>query len=294
MENSLEEQQEPGEASKPQAGRRLFCEISPVTYRISQRKEQCKRTLRDLRRRERFAKTRADQPLPALIYRHSSLIRRRLGQVDMTLQENKAVNLSLAAPKLSGILLQPGETFSFWRLAGGSTAAKGYREGLTITNGRAVPGMGGGLCQFTNLLHWLVLHSPLEIVEHHHHDRFDLFPDFGRAVPFGCGTSIMYNYLDYRVKNNTEQCFQFIAYVTETHLCGELRAEQALAQSYHILEKDAHFVRCGKDYYRRNKIFRQTIDKASGNTLSYVQLRAANARVMYDPQLIDPALLREE
>jgi vancomycin resistance protein VanW len=30
--------------------------------------------------------------------------------------------------------------------------------------------VGGGLCQFTNLLHWVALHSPLEIAEHHHHD----------------------------------------------------------------------------------------------------------------------------
>ena len=58
-------------------------------------------------------------------------------------------------------------------------------------------------CQLSNLLHWMVLHSDLTITEHHHHDRFDLFPDDGRQVPFGMGTSIVYNYLDYRVTNTS-------------------------------------------------------------------------------------------
>lgn len=106
--------------------------------------------------------------------------------------------------------------------------AKGYRTGLTIANETPSSGIGGGMCQMTNLIHWMILHTPLEIIEHHHHDGFDLFPDFNRQVPFGTGTSIVYNYLDYRFKNNTDQTFQLIIYVTDTHLCGELRAEHPL------------------------------------------------------------------
>lgn len=53
------------------------------------------------------------------------------------------------------------------------------------------------MCQFTNLIHWLILHSPLDIIEHHHHNRFDLFPDHNKKIPFGTGTSIMYNYIEY-------------------------------------------------------------------------------------------------
>lgn len=60
--------------------------------------------------------------------------------MDLQLQENKAVNLSLAAPKVNGILIRPGETLSFWHLVGSLTAKKGYREGLTIESG--VPSQG--------------------------------------------------------------------------------------------------------------------------------------------------------
>ena len=78
--------------------RKLFCEISPLTYRISVEKNILQRKLRDMLVRERYARVRSAELLPALIYTHKSLIRRRLGNVDMRLQENKAVNLSLAAP----------------------------------------------------------------------------------------------------------------------------------------------------------------------------------------------------
>ncbi len=165
--------------------RKLFCELGPWAYRISVEKMCLLRRWRNAKEHVRFAKNRREEKLHVVIYRHNSLIRRRLGNVDMRLQENKAVNLSLAAPKIIGIVIHPGETFSFWELVGRTSAKKGYQEGLTIAKGRTKSGIGGGMCQMTNLIHWMVLHSPLTITEHHHHDQMDLFPDFGRQIPFG-------------------------------------------------------------------------------------------------------------
>ena len=198
--------------------RKLFCQISPFTYRISTRKCQMLRNLSDWFAQLHglhFAAVRDIDPLPVRIYQHQSLIRRKLGQVDMTLQENKAVNLSLAAPLVNGILIRPGETFSFWRLVGDTTEEKGYKTGLTITGNAPSKGPGGGMCQFTNLIHWMILHSPLTIVEHHHHDGLDLFPDFGRQIPFGTGTSILYNYKDYRFRNDTPLTYQLLVHTGE-------------------------------------------------------------------------------
>ena len=266
--------------------RRLFCEISPVTYALSV-------TLRRLRRYGawlfcRHARVKA-APLPVVVYAHASLIRRTLGCVDMALQENKAVNLALSAPKVSGVLIRPGETFSFWRLVGRTSRARGYREGLTLTSGKPSRGIGGGLCQFTNLLHWMALHSPLDITEHHHHDRFDLFPDAGRVIPFGTGTSIMNNYLDYRLTNNTDVTFQFIVWVDETHLRGELRADRSPDVTYHIREEDARFVREEDAWYRENTVWRDTVDKGSGHVVRREMLKRNHARVMYEERYIDPA-----
>lgn len=273
--------------------RRLFCEISPLTYEISLRKQCMLRHLKDAFKRIPFAKEKADR-LPELIYSHNSLIRRQLGNVDMRLQENKATNLALAAPRVDRVLIRPGETFSFWRLVGKCTKAKGYQQGLTITASGPSKGIGGGMCQFTNLLHWLVLHSPLTLVEHHHHDGVDLFPDFGRQVPFGCGTSILYNYLDYQFRNDTDNTFQLRVYTTEKHLCGELRAERPLPQAYHIVEKERYFTQVGADYYRHNQIYREVVDKKSGKTLRSELLKASNAKVLYSADFIPPELLRVE
>ena len=145
--------------------RKLFCEISSLCYEISVFKCCMLRRLQDLFSKEHFFRKRSAELLPVMIYKHKSLIRRQLGDVDMTLQNNKAVNLSLAAPKISGVLIRPGETFSLWHLMGKTSDRKGYKEGLMIKRGKPERGIGGGLCQLSNLILWIVLHTPFEITE---------------------------------------------------------------------------------------------------------------------------------
>lgn len=264
-------------------GRKLFCEISPLTYKISLFKCRSVRKIKDLLGGQSFTKIKQEKELlPVLVYKHNSLIRRKLGNTQPELQDNKAVNLAISAPKINGVLIRPGETFSFWHLIGNPTAAKGYKNGVTLFKNGVKPGIGGGLCQFTNLIHWMVLHTPLTITEHHHHDGIDLFPDYNRQVPFGTGTSILYNYLDYRFKNETDVTYQLVTYVTETHLCGELRASENLPVKYHIKSENEHFVRLGDSVYRRSKVYRTCLDKATGNELFRELIRDNNAKVMYD------------
>ena len=262
--------------------RRLFCQLSPFTYKLSVFKCRTVRHLCNLFGGQHFAKVKQTEALPILIYKHNSLIRRKLGNTEMQLQENKAINLALSAPKVNGILIRSGEVFSFWKLVGSTNAAKGYKEGVTISNFQTKPGIGGGLCQFTNLIHWMVLHTPLQIVEHHHHDRVDLFPDFNRQVPFGTGTSIVNNYLDYRFKNSSDITYQLIVYVTDTHLCGELRASDELQVKYHIKAENEHFIRQEGQVYRKGQVYRICVDKKTGNELSRELIRDNHAKVMYE------------
>lgn len=262
--------------------RKLFCDISPFTYRLSMEKEIMKRHLRDVFNGVHFAKERTRDSLPVVVYRHNSLIRRRLGNVDMQLQENKAVNLALAVKHIDGLLIRPGETFSVWKLIGRTTESKGYKEGLTITHGKPAKGIGGGMCQLSNLIHWMVLHSELTITEHHHHDALDLFPDHGRQIPFGTGTSISYNYIDYRVKNNTNNTYQLHLYVDEEYLCGELRAVEPLPHTFHIHSEGEYFSREDGVVYRNGKVYRDTIDRSTGECLESQLIRTNHARVMYE------------
>ena len=262
--------------------RRLFCEISPTTYRISVLKNTLLRDFTDLFSSQEFATSKMDAPLPVLIYGNKSLMRRVLGNVDPVLQENKVRNLSLSAPKVTNVLIRPGQIFSFWKLVGRCSEKEGYKKGLVISSGKVSEGIGGGVCQFTNLIHFLVLHSPMDIVEHHHHDGMDLFADYGRQIPFGIGTSIMYNYLDYRFQNNTDTTFQLITHVTDKYLCGELRANKPLAVRYHIRTENEYFSREADTVYRNGLVFREQIDVKTGNLLQKELIKRNHAVVMYD------------
>ena len=260
----------------------LFCEICPFAYRLSTEKEILKRHLKDTLHKTRFAHQRTDDSLPVVVYRHNSLIRRRLGNVNMQLQENKATNLALAVQHIDGLLIRPGETFSVWKQVGRTTQRKGYKEGLTIAKGQPSQGIGGGLCQLSNLIHWLVLHSDLTITEHHHHDGLDLFPDFGRQIPFGTGTSISYNYIDYRVRNDTANTYQLRLRVDDEYLCGELHAAEPLPHTFHIHAENEYFSREQGVVYRNGQVFRDTIDRATGQVLDSQLIRTNHARVMYE------------
>lgn len=262
--------------------RKLFCETSPLAYRISMEKEILKRRLKDMLGSTHFARERSTTPLPVVVYRHNSLIRRRLGNVNMQLQENKATNLALAVTHIDGLLIHPGETFSVWKQIGRTTKRKGYKEGLTIAKGQPSQGIGGGLCQLSNLIHWMVLHSELTITEHHHHDALDLFPDFGRQIPFGTGTSISYNYIDYRVKNNTANTYQLRLSVDDEYLCGELRAAEQLPHTFHIHAENEFFSQEDGIIYRNGEVYRDTIDRTTGQCVDSRIIRTNHAKVMYE------------
>lgn len=267
--------------------RRLFCEISPITYAISEKKCIFTRSVKNLIKSGNLAKTKQENELEYVIYRHNSLIRRKLGNVNMELQENKAVNLSLAAPKIDKLIIRPGETFSFWHTVGKLTEEKGYKEGLTIFGDRPSSGIGGGMCQMTNLIHWMILHSDMEIIEHHHHDGIDLFPDFQRKIPFGTGTSIMYNYLDYRFRNNTDRTYQLLIHTTDKYLCGELRADSRQRYKYHISAENVFFSRENGIIYRNGDVYRNKIDCITGNHLEKKLIRHNHAKVMYDTSQLE-------
>jgi vancomycin resistance protein VanW len=232
---------------------------------------------------ERFARTRTDDSLPAVVKRHRSLLLRRLGDADMWLQHNKVINLRLATARIDGLVIAPGETFSFCRLVGRATRRKGYVVGMFLSGGQVRPDVGGGICQAANLLHWMVLHSPLTVVERSEHS-FDPFPDSGRVIPWGTGCSIFYNYVDLQVRNDTDVPYQIRIGVGETHLEGELRAAEMPPHSYHVRARNEEFRFQDGVWWRSNEIWRRVVDRRTGNQVREELLRFNRARVMYDPE----------
>ncbi len=220
--------------------------------------------------------------LPCLVKRHSSRLIKVLGDSDLQLQHNKVVNLGVITPLLDGLRIGPGEVFSFYRTIGRPTRERGFLPGMELSRGRARAGIGGGICQMANMLHWLVLHSPLTVTERSAHS-FDPFPDQGRSVPFGTGCAVFYNYVDLCVRIDTREAFQFKLWLTATELRGELRSDRPIAETYSIFEKDHRFVRRGGEFWRSNEIWRRVMERRTGRHLRDELIKKNRVRVMYTP-----------
>ncbi len=243
--------------------RRTLSSLHPALYAFAIKRKQFARRLEWKMGKKSYATERSGNTLAHRVTNHQSLLIRKLGTVDLQLQYNKVHNLKLAIREIDGVLIKPGQTLSLWRLIGPATEARGYMEGLILSNGESKVGVGGGLCQLANLVYWMALHSPLEVTERHHHS-FDLFPDSGRTVPFGTGAALFYNYMDLQVHNPTQTTFQLQLWLTDAHLKGEIRAAEKMERSYSILEKNHHYLTDGTQNYRANEIWRQTRSRETG------------------------------
>ncbi len=145
-----------------------------------------------------------------------------------------------------------------------------------------------------NMIHWLVLHTPLTVTELHHHSDA-LFPDVKRRVPFGTGTSISYKALDYRFKNTTENPIQIRIWLDETFLYGEIRSTVDLKYKYKIVEEDNYYAKedDGK-FYRNSKVYRVITDKATKQEIKKELILNNHSQVMYDYDLIPKDEIREK
>ena len=263
--------------------RKLLSQRHPILYFLAVWARRLSRYYDWYFDNKKYSKTRTTEKLAFRIKKHQSVLLKKLGESDMQLQVNKVTNLNIATKKIDGILIRPKETFSFCKLVGLPTKRKGYLLGMELTFGEARAGIGGGICQISNLIHWLVIHSPLTVTERYHHS-FDPFPDDGRVLPFGSGATVFYNYRDYQFTNNTDHTFQINLWFTDKCLEGELRIDKELAYGYHVIEKDHQFLKIDGQFYRKNEIWRDKILKFKSGQIVETELITKNfARVTYTP-----------
>ena len=232
-----------------------------------------------------YSKFYEKEPYPFRVKKHQSvLIRKYSNSSDMQLQYNKVENLKLVIEALDGIVIRPNETFSFYQLVGKPTEKRGFKRGMELSRGEARAGVGGGICQSSNLIYWLALHSPLTVVERHHHS-FDPFPDTGRVLPFASGATVMYNYRDLRLHNPTKQSFQLKLWLDEKCLNGDLRSNKEMKIKYHVYEKNHHFEKRNRNYFRTNELWREVKNKGRGEYNEEHEFLVLNyAEVKYVPE----------
>lgn len=80
------------------------------------------------------------------VKKHSSRLLKKLGNSEMWLQHNKVHNFGICVPILNGLVIQPGDSFSFCKLIGKPTRKRGFKEGMELSMGKARSGIGGGIC----------------------------------------------------------------------------------------------------------------------------------------------------
>ena len=273
--------------------RKLFCQYGKIPYKISLCKECIRRDLKDFLDKNKIAKSRTKQDLEYIWKSDAKLILRKLHGVDMELQVNKIKNLEIAGNRINNLIIKPGETFSFWNIIGNPTSKKGYLKGLVIRNGEFGSYYGGGLCQLANLIHYLVLHTPLEVVELHHHTDA-LFPDYKRKVPFGIGTSVSFKNVDYRFRNNLDIPIQLKVWQDDTMLYGEIRSVEPLKFKYKLEEENNHYKMEDGVYYRNSEVYRVKQDRETKEIIERELILKNHSKVMYDYNLIPKEEIRGE
>ena len=122
-------------------------------------------------------------------------------------------NLKTGSSKLNGVILQPGEELSVYKLTAPYDEEHGYAEGTAYENGQVVPAYGGGICQVSTTLYNAVIYAELEVVERHPHSMTVDYVEPSRDAAITDGT------MDFRFKNSND---------TPIYIYGEIDSNNQL------------------------------------------------------------------
>lgn len=244
-----------------QAQRRLFCLLG---MRLDRR---------------RYAEIQWGAVLPQRVFAASCPLINPDTGFDLRYQWNKVFNLQLAAKKLDRLLIRPGETFSFCWATRDADKITPYRDGLIVVNGRLTTAPGGGLCQLTNLLFWLFLHSPLTIVERSGHREKD-FPDPGDQ-PAGTDATFAAGWLDLKVRNDTGRTYQLLLDFSGDELTGSLQADRREPVEYQVHNRDLRYYRQGDGVYQEVDVLQRRLSRLTGELLGETTLYHNRCRIGY-------------
>lgn len=228
-----------------------------------------------------------------IIFEHKTPLRRHLKNVEKFVDDHKIINLSIAIKEIDGIVIRPDEVFSYWKLIGKPSKSKGYVEGMVLDHGKYKLGIGGGLCQLSNLLFWMVSHTPLDVIERHRHS-YDVFPDAKRTQPFGSGATCVYNYRDFQIINNTNEAYQFNIWLDEKYLYGSITSDMEKYLTYDVYESNHAITHEFWGGYLRHNTISRRVYSLEGIELDNQALCENHAIMMYSPLLSPPTSLCEE
>lgn len=121
--------------------------------------------------------------------------------------KNRTTNLRLAANKINGTVLLPGETFSYNKIVGERTVAAGFKMAATFSGGKVVDGLGGGICQISSTLYDAVIMANLDVTERRNHQFVTSY------VPAGKDATVVWGSQDFKFRNTRKYPIRITATV---------------------------------------------------------------------------------
>ena len=212
-----------------------------------------------------YAQTQNARPLPHGIFETRSLMLNQNSGFDMKYQFNKVHNLKLAAKKINGLLIRPGEVFSFCFVTRKADRSEPYRDGLSLVNGEITGEYGGGLCQFSNMLYWMFLHTPLTIVERHGHE-VEAIPPTEADYLAGVDATVAEGWLDLKVKNDTTHTYQLAIDFDSDTMYGKVLSDGEKCFEYQVYNQSLRYVKEGSKIVEKSVVMRKRTSRFTGQS----------------------------
>ena len=156
--------------------------------------------------------TVSTESLKALLFRDV------LGEASSSVSgsSNRKTNVKLSASVCDGVILLPGEVFSYNNTTGSRTADKGYLPAPSYVGGKSTDEVGGGICQTSSTIYYAALNSNLKIVERHNH-MFAV-----GYVPDGMDATVWYGASDFRFENDTDYPIKIVTEYKNSRLTVQI------------------------------------------------------------------------
>ncbi|OAJ72162.1 vancomycin resistance protein [Brevibacillus sp. SKDU10] len=228
----------------------------------------------------RYAETIDGKQLPYKLFEVGCALYNGNTGFDMAYQKNKVFNLKLAAKTLNGLLIRPGETFSFWRLVRHADKHIPYKDGLTVTNGKLTTAPGGGLCQMSNLLFWMFLQTPLTVTERSGHEVKE-FPEPNSDEIKGVDATISEGWIDLKARNDTDCTYQISVAFDDENIIGTVFVDKRPQVLYRVANGGIEYSRESGGTYESVKVERVEIDSDTGEITGQKLLYTNKCKICY-------------
>lgn len=127
-------------------------------------------------------------------------------------EKDRSNNIAIAASKINGSILGPGDIFSYNTVVGKRTIEEGFKKAHVYAGGKIIDGLGGGICQVSTTLYNAVLFAELQVVERRNHNMLVGY------VPPGRDATVSYGSIDFRFKNNYSMPIKILSTAKEGKL----------------------------------------------------------------------------